>query len=207
MKCVHCWDCSVWHAKGTVRWIKISARQSGFWRIARPSPWKIVSFSIYGATLILLYVFSTLYHCIRGRAKVLLRRFDHGAIYLLIAGTYTPFALVTLRSDWGWPLFGASWGMAVFGILQEAWIRSTRRLLSLAVYLLMGWMAIAVAHPLLTALGWTGLGWLVAGGLFYTGGMLFYLHDEVWKHAHGIWHLFVLAGSASHYLAILLFVA
>lgn len=170
-------------------------------------PWKIVSFSIYGTTLVLLYVSSTLYHCIRGRAKALLRRIDHSAIYLLIAGTYTPFELVTLRNGWGWSLFGTTWALTAFGILQEQWIRSTHRPLSLAVYLLMGWMAIAVARPLLASLGVTGMGWLVAGGVFYTGGMVFYLHDEQWRHAHGVWHLFVLAGSASHYIAILLFVA
>ncbi len=170
-------------------------------------PWKIVSFSIYGTTLVLLYVSSTLYHSIRGQAKALLQRLDHSAIYLLIAGTYTPFELVTLRNGWGWPLFGTTWALTAFGILQEQWIRSTRRTLSLAVYLLMGWMAIAVAQPLLAALGWAGLGWLVAGGLFYTGGMVFYLHDEQWRHAHGVWHLFVLAGSVSHYFAIFTFVA
>jgi hemolysin III len=170
-------------------------------------PWKIVSFSIYGTTLVLLYVSSTLYHCIRGRAKALLRRIDHSAIYLLIAGTYTPFELVTLRNGWGWSLFGTTWALTAFGILQEQWIRSTHRPLSLAVYLLMGWMAIAVAQPLLASLGVTGMGWLVAGGLFYTGGMVFYLHDEQWRHAHGVWHLFVLAGSASHYIAIFTFVA
>jgi hemolysin III len=171
-------------------------------------PWKIVSFSIYGATLVALFIASTLYHSIRGRAKALLRRIDHSAIYLLIAGTYTPFELVTLRGGWGWPLFGTTWALTAFGILQEQWVRGTRTLqsshrpLSLAVYLLTGWLAVAVAKPLFDVLGWTGMGWLVAGGLFYTGGIVFYLHDERWRHAHGIWHLFVLAGSASHWAAI-----
>ena len=175
--------------------------------VALGDPWRIVSFSVYGATLVLLYLFSTLYHCLRGRAKAVFRRLDHSAIYLLIAGTYTPFALVTLRGDWGWPLFGAAWGMAVVGVVQELALRSARRLLSLVLYLLMGWMAVAVTTPLLTALGQSGFAWLVAGGVFYTGGILFYVYDEQWRHAHGIWHLFVLAGSASHYGAILLFVA
>lgn len=170
-------------------------------------PWKIVSFSVYGATLVLLYAFSTLYHSLRGRAKNLFRRLDHSAIYLLIAGTWTPFALVTLRADWGWPMFGAAWGMAFVGVLQELWIRSSRRILSLVVYVLMGWMAVVVTVPLLNALGSSGFAWLLAGGVFYTGGILFYVYDEQWRHAHGIWHLFVLAGSASHFGAILMFVA
>lgn len=170
-------------------------------------PWRIVSFSVYGATLVMLYLFSTLYHCLRGRAKAVFRRLDHSAIYLLIAGTYTPFALVTLRGDWGWPLFGAAWGMAVVGVVQELALRSARRLLSLVLYLLMGWMAVAATTPLLTALGWAGFAWLMAGGVFYTAGILFYVYDAQWRHAHGVWHLFVLAGSASHYGAILLFVA
>jgi len=170
-------------------------------------PWKVVSFSVYSATLILLYTFSTLYHSLRGRAKALFRRLDHSAIYLLIAGTWTPFALVTLRGDWGWPMFGAAWSMALVGVVQELWTRSSRRLLSLVLYVLMGWMAVVVTLPLLTALGWAGFAWLLAGGVFYTGGILFYVYDEEWRHAHGIWHLFVMAGSASHFGTILMFVA
>jgi hemolysin III len=183
------------------------------WASLLGDPWKIVSFSIYGTTLVALFIASTLYHSIRGRAKALLRRIDHSAIYLLIAGTYTPFELVTLRGGWGWPLFGTTWALTAFGIVQEQWVqgaqrfRSSHRPLSLAVYLLTGWLAVAVANPLFAALGWTGMGWLVAGGLFYTGGIVFYLNDERWRHAHGIWHLFVLAGSASHWFAIFTSVA
>jgi hemolysin III len=177
------------------------------WASLLGDPWKIVSFSIYGATLVLLFVASTLYHSVRGRAKALLRRIDHSAIYLLIAGTYTPFELVTLRGGSGWPLFGTTWALTTFGIVQEQWARGTHRPLSLAIYLVTGWMAIAVAKPLVASLGWTGAGWLVAGGLLYTGGIVFYLNDERWRHAHGVWHLFVLAGSASHYAAIVTSVA
>jgi hemolysin III len=183
------------------------------WASLLGDPWKIVSFSIYGTTLVALFIASTLYHSIRGRAKALLRRIDHSAIYLLIAGTYTPFELVTLRGGWGWPLFGTTWALTAFGIVQEQWVqgaqrlRSSHRPLSLAVYLVTGWLAVAVANPLFAALGWTGMGWLVAGGLFYTGGIVFYLNDERWRHAHGIWHLFVLAGSASHWFAIFTSVA
>lgn len=170
-------------------------------------PWKIVSFSVYGATLVLLYVFSTLYHSLRGRAKTVFRKLDHGAIYCLIAGTYTPFALVTLRGGWGYSLFGIAWLLAAIGVAQEILRNSKRRLLSLFLYLTMGWMAIAAVQPLLAALGWPGFLWLVAGGALYTGGIVFYACDERWPFAHGIWHLFVIAGSAAHYAAILFHVA
>lgn len=169
--------------------------------------WKLVSFSVYGATLLLLYLFSTLYHSVRGRAKRLLQKFDHHAIYLLIAGTYTPFALVTLRGVWGWTLFGLVWGLAVLGIVVDTFhSRTARRVLPMVIYLLMGWLALAAIVPLIAALPPAGLAWLVGGGLFYTGGLVFYALDEKLRHAHGIWHLFVLAGSACHYLAVLLYV-
>ncbi|KXS33814.1 MAG: Hemolysin D [Candidatus Gallionella acididurans] len=169
-------------------------------------PWKIVSVSIYGATLILLYSFSTLYHSLRGRAKVILRKLDHNSIYLLIAGSYTPFCLVTLRGPWGWSLFGVVWGLAAFGILQELMQRSEARILSLVIYVVMGWVALAALAQLRLALGPDGFAWLVAGGLFYTVGIVFYVIDKRLAHAHGIWHLFVIAGSACHYVAILLYV-
>ena len=173
----------------------------------KADPWRIVSFSIYGATLCLLYITSTLYHSTRGRAKNVLRKLDHCAIYLIIAGTYTPFALVTLNGAWGWTLFGAVWGLALLGIVQELWLAKGARVTSLVIYLLMGWLALVAVVPLFQALSWGGLAWLVAGGLAYTGGMVFYVYDERFRHWHGIWHLFVLAGSALHYVAIVLFVA
>ena len=169
-------------------------------------PWKIVSVSIYGATLILLYSFSTLYHSLRGRAKVILRKLDHNSIYLLIAGSYTPFCLVTLRGPWGWSLFGVVWGLAAFGILQELMQRSEARILSVVIYVVMGWVALVALAQLRHALGPDGFAWLVAGGLFYTVGIVFYVIDKRLAHAHGIWHLFVIAGSACHYVAILLYV-
>ena len=170
-------------------------------------PWKIVSFSIYGATLILLYASSTLYHSTRGRAKNIWRKLDHGAIYLLIAGTYTPFTLVTLDGGWGWTLFGVVWGLAIFGIVQELTLKSEKRMLSLMLYLGMGWVAVIGVVPLINALSWAGFLWIVAGGAVYTIGIIFYFYDETFKHWHGIWHLFVLGGSALHYFAILLYVA
>ena len=171
-------------------------------------PWKIVSFSVYGAMLILLYIFSTLYHSVRGaRAKNVLRKFDHCSIYLLIAGTYTPFALVSLRSSWGWWLFGVIWGLALLGIAQEIWLARGARALSLVIYVLMGWLAVVVILPLWHALTPAGFTWLAAGGVFYTLGIAFYATDHKVRHGHGLWHLFVLAGSACHFFTMLLYVA
>jgi hemolysin III len=169
-------------------------------------PWKIISFSIYSAMLLLLYTTSALYHSLRGRAKDLFRKFDHCAIYLLIAGSYTPFTLVTLRGEWGWTLFGVVWGLATLGIIQEIWLAKGARWLSLAIYVMMGWSALAVIMPLISILK-GGFIWLAIGGLFYTIGIIFYATDERVKHGHGVWHLFVLAGSVCQYFAVLLYVA
>lgn len=170
-------------------------------------PWKIVSFSVYGATLFMLYGASALYHSLRGRAKVVFRKLDHLAIYMLIAGTYTPFMLVTLRGGWGWSLFGVIWGLAIFGMVLEFLPRQRTRVLSVAIYFFMGWLVLIAFGPLWAVLPLGGLVWLIAGGLFYTVGAAFYGLDGKLRHAHGIWHLFVLAGSASHYFAILCYVA
>ena len=170
-------------------------------------PWKIVSFSIYGFMLFALYALSTLYHSTRGKLKRVFQKLDHCSIYLLIAGTYTRFTLVTLRGAWGWSLFGVIWGLAALGIAQEAWLGKGARVLSVVIYVLMGWLSVIAIKPLIAALTPAGFAWLAAGGLFYTGGIIFYALDAKLRHGHGIWHLFVLAGSASHYLAILLYVA
>lgn len=169
--------------------------------------WKIVSCSVYAAMLLTLYLTSTLYHSVRGRAKAVLQRLDHCAIYLLIAGTYTPFMLVTLRGPWGWSLLGVVWGLAVIGIVQELLYAKGARIVSLLIYLAMGWLVVIGLKPLLAALDWRGVAWLVAGGLCYTGGIGFYVADGRLRHAHGIWHLFVLAGSICHFVAILFYVA
>ncbi|MDG4551358.1 MAG: hemolysin III family protein [Candidatus Contendobacter sp.] len=184
---------------GLVIVVVVAARQG--------DPWKIVSFSIYGATLFFLYTVSTLYHSLRGRAKRIFRKLDHYSIYFLIAGTYTPFTLVTLRGAWGWTIFGVIWGLVVVGIVVEALPQTRNRILSLGVYILMGWLVLLALKPLLAALPWAGFVWLLVGGLFYTGGVVFYLFDEKIRHFHGIWHLFVLAGSVSHYVTILFYVA
>ena len=169
-------------------------------------PWKIVSFSIYGASLFLLYTLSTLYHSLRGRAKQIFRKLDHVAIYLLIAGTYTPFTLVTLRGSWGWTLFAIIWGLAIAGIIVDSRHKEGSRAILMVIYLLMGWLILVAMYPLAQALPKGGVALLVLGGLFYTSGIIFYALDGRLKHAHGIWHLFVLAGSISHFLAILLYV-
>jgi hemolysin III len=173
----------------------------------RADPWRISSFTVYGLTLFLLYVASTLYHGSRGRAKNFFRKLDHCAIYLVIAGTYTPFALVSLTGDASRTLFVGVWSLALLGIAQELWIARGARLTSLAIYLLMGWMALVALEPLIEALTWNGFAWLLGGGLIYTAGIVFYLYDERFRHWHGLWHLCVLAGSAVHYAAILKFVA
>jgi hemolysin III len=166
---------------------------------------RIVSFSVYGTTLFLLYVSSTLYHSLRGRAKAIFQVLDHHAIYLLIAGTYTPFTLLALHGKTGWRLFGAVWGLAVVGIVIDTVRRVGGGLLSVAIYLLMGWLILFALGPIIAVLPPAGFSWLLAGGLFYTVGVIFYAMDSRWAWCHGIWHLFVLAGSLSHYFAILLY--
>jgi hemolysin III len=168
---------------------------------------RIVSFSIYGATLFLLYLISTLYHGLpTGRAKHVFRVLDHQAIYLLIAGSYTPFTLVTLDGIVGWWLFGAIWGMAVLGLVLDALPRRGARILPLFIYFVMGWLIVLAINPLLAALPRTGFIWLLTGGLLYTSGIVFFALDHRYPWMHGVWHLFVLAGSISHYVAILAYV-
>lgn len=169
-------------------------------------PWKITSAAIYGTTLFLLYLFSTLYHGLRGTAKRIMREFDHHGIYLLIAGSYTPICLVTLRGTWGWALLGVMWGLAFVGCLQELRARHGSRKWSLVIYLVMGWVAVVPALPLLRTLGVAGFTWLAVGGLSYTTGIVFYVMGKRVPYAHGIWHLFVIAGSTAHYFAMLLYV-
>lgn len=171
-------------------------------------PWKITSFSIYAAMLPTLYLTSSLYHGVRCPAKDVPRKMDHCAIYLLIAGTYRPFTLVTLRGDvWGWSMFGVVWLLALLGIAQEVWYAKGARGLSLVIYLMMGWLAVIGIQPLSAALGWDGFAWLAGGGLLYTAGIVFYANDHKVRHGHGIWHVFVLGGSVCHYVAVLLYVA
>jgi len=167
---------------------------------------RIVSFSVYGATLFLLYLISTLYHGLPGRAKHVFRILDHQAIYLLIAGSYTPFTLVTLNGAVGWWMFGAIWGLAVLGLVLDALPRRGARVLPFVIYFVMGWMILLALDPLLETLPLAGFWWLLAGGIFYTSGIVFFALDRRYPWMHGVWHLFVLAGSASHFVAILFYV-
>lgn len=163
----------------------------------------VVGASIFGASMALLYLASTLYHAApHGSAKGWLRRLDHCAIFLLIAGTYTPFTLGVLRGGWGWGLFGAVWGLALVGIVHKlaAGIRWPR--LSTALYVAMGWLVIVAIGPLAARVPAPGIGLLVAGGLAYTGGVAFYARPHA-RYAHFVWHLFVLAGTTLHFFAVL----
>ncbi len=165
---------------------------------------KIVSYSVYGITLFLLYLISTLYHSFRGRAKRVFRVLDHQAIYLLIAGTYTPFIVVALEGAHAWLMFGGIWGLAVFGIILDAIQREGVRIVPLIIYVVMGWLCVFSLDPIAAALPPEGFSWLVAGGVFYTSGIVFFVLDHWYPWCHGIWHLFVVAGSVSHFFSILL---
>ncbi|TDN68528.1 hemolysin III [Paraburkholderia sp. BL10I2N1] len=171
-------------------------------------PYKVVSFAVYGAMLFVLYAISTLYHSVRNpRLKAILQKCDHSAIYLLIAGSYTPFTLVTLRGPWGWSLFGVSWGLAALGIVQELTLGRRTRSVSMVLYVLMGWLALVAIRPLVEALPPAGTAWLVAGGIIYSVGIYFFINDERIRHGHGIWHLFVLAGSLCQFVSVARYVA
>jgi hemolysin III len=170
--------------------------------------YKVVSFSVYGAMLLVLYAISTLYHSVRApRTKSVLQKCDHAAIYLMIAGSYTPFTLVTLRGPWGWSLFGVVWGLAALGIMQELTLGRRTRSVSMVLYVLMGWLGLVAIEPLIEALPAAGTAWLVAGGLIYSAGIYFFVNDERIRHGHGIWHLFVLAGSLCQFVSVARYVA
>ncbi|MFT3669283.1 MAG: hemolysin III family protein [Pseudoxanthomonas sp.] len=164
--------------------------------------WQLGASIVFGITLLLLYTASTLYHAIqhpvaKGRLKV----FDHCAIYLLIAGTYTPFTLIGLRGPWGWGLFAAIWTLAIAGVIFKLFYTGRFKLLSTIIYIAMGWLVVVAIKPMLQSIdGWT-LGWLFAGGLFYTLGTFFY-HRESIRYSHAIWHLFVIGGSVCHFVAV-----
>ncbi|MBI2840377.1 MAG: hemolysin III family protein [Acidobacteria bacterium] len=167
---------------------------------------RIVCVSIYGASLVLLFLSSTFYHSIRSpKLKRLFKQIDHSAIYLLIAGSYTPFTLVSIRGGWGWTLFGLIWGLTIAGVTLKFFYLYRYRVLSVLFYLAMGWLAVIAIKPLLASVPIGGIKLIVAGGLCYTVGTVFY----VWKrlpYGHAIWHLFVLGGSACHYFSVLLYV-
>jgi len=172
----------------------------------RGDAWRIVSFSIYGTTLIILYLASTLYHSFQHpRVKSFFQYLDHCAIYLLIAGTYTPFALVTLRGGWGWTIFGLIWGLALTGIVLTVFFMNRWKAAFIILYVSMGWLVVIAVKPLLAIMPTGGLIWMLIGGLSYSLGVIFY----AWKRLpfnHVIWHLFVLGGSIGHFFGILFYV-
>jgi len=169
--------------------------------------WHIVSVSIYGATLVLLFGATTLYHSLPWpRVKRFFKTLDHSAIYLLIAGTYTPFTLVTLRGAWGWTLFGLTWGLCVSGVLFKLFYTGRFDFVSTLLYVAMGWIGVIAIQPMLAALPDAGLVMLLIGGLSYTFGVIFYLLDGRIPFFHAVWHLFVLAGSTVHFFTVMFFV-
>jgi hemolysin III len=172
----------------------------------RGTVWHIVACSVYGSTLVMLFASSTLYHSLPWpRTKAVLKIIDHSAIYLLIAGTYTPFLLISMRGPWGWSLFGIIWGLALVGVVFKVFFAGRFKLLSTLVYIGMGWMAVVAIRPLYLGLPRGGLLWLVAGGVLYTAGTIFYLGRRI-PFNHAIWHAFVLAGSLCHFLSVMLYV-
>lgn len=174
--------------------------------ILRGSALHIVGCTTFGVTLVLLYAASTMYHTFRTqRLRRILRILDHAAIYLLIAGTYTPFTLVNLRGFWGWTLFSLVWGLSVFGILWKLFHVERFQIVSTVIYIAMGWLVVIAIKPLFEAVPLWGIAWLVAGGLFYTVGVFFFAFKKL-PYNHAIWHVFVMAGSICHYLAVMLYV-
>ncbi|MGO9432882.1 MAG: PAQR family membrane homeostasis protein TrhA [Terracidiphilus sp.] len=172
----------------------------------RGTAWLIVSCAVFAITLVLVYLCSTLYHSlVRTRARHLFQVLDHSAIYLLIAGTYTPFTLVSLRGPVGWALFAVVWALAVAGVIFKSLAVGRFAVASVLVCLFQGWVVVFAALPLLQAIGWHGMIWLVAGGLAYTLGIAFFALDRL-RYFHATWHVFVLAGSVAHYFAILFYV-
>lgn len=168
--------------------------------------WKMVSFGVYGASLVLLYAASTLYHSSKKPVlKKLFRTLDHCAIYLLIAGTYTPITILVLDESWGMTLFSVVWGLAAMGMFYKIAFKNRFKAFSTSIYLLMGWLIIIAAEPFMNSFPYEGICWIAAGGASYTGGVIFYVMDKR-RFFHAIWHLFVMGGSLCHYLAILLYI-
>ena len=171
--------------------------------IGADDPWRIVASSIYGATLIGLFLASTIYHSMyRSRHREVFKLLDHCAIYLLIAGTYTPFLLVAMRTDTGWWLFGTIWALATAGIIKKLWLRHRFPKIALASYLAMGWLCVVAAPQIAAAIGPNGMAWLFAGGVIYSVGAVFYALDRI-PYNHAVWHVFVLLGGVCHFFSII----
>ena len=174
--------------------------------VSAADPWRIVASAIYGTTLIALFLASTVYHSMyQSRHREIFKLLDHCAIYLLIAGTYTPFLLVAMRSDTGWWLFGTIWALATAGIVKKLWFRHRFPKFALASYLAMGWLIVVAAPQLAAAIGPHGMAWLIAGGISYSVGAIFYAMDRI-PFNHAVWHVFVLAGGVCHFMSVVLHV-
>lgn len=174
--------------------------------VRRGDAWGIVGASVFGATLVLLYTASTVYHALpAGRPKAAWQRVDHAAIYLLIAGTYTPFMLGAMRGGWGWSLFGIVWGVSAFGVVAKLVFGPRLPRLSTIGYLVLGWLVVIAAVPLVRSVGWAGVAWLLAGGIAYSIGTIFYVLDRRIRYGHAVWHLFVIAASVCHGVAVALY--
>lgn len=174
-----------------------------FYAAANGDAWAVAGASVFITTAIILYLSSTLFHSVKGgKSKEIFQIIDHAAIFLLIAGTYTPFTLGILRETWGWTLFGIVWGIAAAGIIMKILVGVRHPLLSTALYLLMGWLIIIVIKPLMAAMPLAGLIWIAAGGLAYTIGVIFYAMPN-FRYTHFVWHIFVLAGTTCHFVAVM----
>jgi hemolysin III len=194
---------SVTHGIGVLLSVAALVLLLVFASVQNADAWKIVSFAVYGASLIILFMASTLFHAFRSKkTKDFFNLFDHSSIFILIAGTYTPFCLVSMRGPWGWTIFGIIWGLAFAGVLFKIFFYSNRlRFISTMLYLAMGWLILIALGPLIKNVPAGGLYWLLAGALSYSIGVIFYLWRKYWFN-HVIWHLFVLGGSISHFFAI-----
>lgn len=184
---------------GTTSLITVSALQG--------NPVKTITFAIYGTMLILLYVMSTLYHSLRGPAKQIFRKLDHLSVYLLIAGTYTPFAIVALGGRTGWSIFAAVWALALIGILHELFSHRGPRIIPAILALAMGWLVIFAVQPLAQYISMRGLLWVIAGGVLYSIGTVFFALSRKVRHAHAVWHIFVIFGSIAHFIAVYAYIA
>jgi hemolysin III len=184
---------------GTGGLIAVAALRGGTWQVA--------ALAVYGLMLVFLYVSSTIYHSLpAGPKKDLFHVFDHCAIYLLIAGTYTPFTLITLGGTWGWWIFGIVWTLAIIGIVKDTLFHGRYRPVSVVLYVLMGWLIVTAYTPLKAALPQAGIVWLIGGGIIYTVGIAFFAMSKRVAYTHGIWHLFALGGSICHYVAVMRYV-
>ncbi|CZZ91173.1 hemolysin III [Bordetella ansorpii] len=186
------------HLVGLVLAVASAATLMPYVIVASNDAWHIVSCAVFATAAVATYAASTLYHCCRGARKLFWERMDHCAIYILIAGTYTPLGLIPLEDDWGWLLAGGAWLLAITGIVREIVFRKRAAAPAVGLYVAMGWLGVLMALPIAQHVPSEGLIWLLAGALLYSAGLVFYRNSSGWAHAHGVWHLFTIAGTACH---------